>query len=43
VPVRYEAGERSTVVTVIEGSAWSTDEHTFLCDVDDRLKAGFRL
>ena len=40
---RAQAGEYSTIVPAISGSAWITGEHTFLLDDDDPLQRGFRL
>jgi trans-L-3-hydroxyproline dehydratase len=40
---RTRVGEREAIVPSIEGSAWTTGEHTFYLDGDDPLRAGFRL
>ncbi len=40
---RTEVGDLPAIVPELEGSAWITGEHTFLCDQDDPLADGFRL
>ena len=37
---RTLVGDRSALVTQLEGAAWITGEHTFLLDEDDPLEVG---
>jgi proline racemase len=40
---RARVGDHEGIVPEIEGSAWTTGEHTFLVDDEDPLKEGFRI
>ena len=43
VVARTKVGDCDAIVPEIEGSAWTTGEHTFLIDDEDPLREGFRI